>query len=106
MPAKDVYHNTVRTALEKDGWIITDDPLIIRWGKKDLYIDLDAEKLLGAQKNGEKIAVEIKSFLGKSAIEAFEEVFEEPIGKVLLENKRFKMLIFDEIKEVIIQWIV
>ena len=24
MPAKDVYHNVVRTALEKDGWVITD----------------------------------------------------------------------------------
>ena len=24
--AKDIYHDTVRTALEKDGWTITDDP--------------------------------------------------------------------------------
>ncbi len=40
MPAKDLYHNTVITALEKDGWIITNDPLVIRWGKKDLYVDL------------------------------------------------------------------
>jgi len=25
--AKDIYHYTVRAALEKDGWTITDDPL-------------------------------------------------------------------------------
>ncbi len=24
--AKDIYHSTVRIALEKDGWTITDDP--------------------------------------------------------------------------------
>ena len=40
MPAKDIYHDTVRTALDKDGWTITHDPLIIRWGKRALYIDL------------------------------------------------------------------
>ncbi|NEP07438.1 MAG: hypothetical protein F6K34_23155 [Okeania sp. SIO4D6] len=42
MPAKDIYHNTVKTALEKDDWIVTNDPLVIRWGKRDLYVDLGA----------------------------------------------------------------
>ncbi|WP_366558157.1 element excision factor XisH family protein [Okeania sp. SIO3B5] len=69
MPAKDIYHNTVITALEKDKWIITNDPLVIRWGKKDLYIDLGAEKLIAAEKDNQKIAIEIKSFVGKSAID-------------------------------------
>jgi hypothetical protein len=27
MPAKDIYHETVKNALIKDGWTITDDPL-------------------------------------------------------------------------------
>jgi len=27
--AKDLYHDTVRVALEKDGWTITDDPFKI-----------------------------------------------------------------------------
>jgi hypothetical protein len=27
--AKDIYHNNVRTALEKDGWTITDAPRLI-----------------------------------------------------------------------------
>jgi hypothetical protein len=30
MPAKDIYHNIVCTALIKDGWTITDDPLILK----------------------------------------------------------------------------
>ena len=66
MPAKDIYHNVVINALIKDGWTITDDPFILRWGSKDLYIDLGAEQLLAVEKNGDKIAVEIKSFIGAS----------------------------------------
>ncbi|MBD2292046.1 hypothetical protein H6G06_00755 [Anabaena sphaerica FACHB-251] len=27
MSARDLFHQAVRTALEKEGWIITDDPL-------------------------------------------------------------------------------
>ncbi|MFP4123380.1 MAG: element excision factor XisH family protein [Coleofasciculus sp.] len=46
MPAKDIYHDTVKNALIKDDWIITNDPLTIEWGKKDLFIDLGAEKLI------------------------------------------------------------
>ncbi len=33
--ARDLFHNIVRSALEKDGWIITDDPLSIRCGGVD-----------------------------------------------------------------------
>jgi hypothetical protein len=33
MPAKDFFHNAVRTALIKDGWTITDDPLKIEVGR-------------------------------------------------------------------------
>ncbi len=137
MPAKDIYHDTVRTALEKDCWEITHDPLVIRWGKRDLYIDLGAEKLIAAERDNQKIAIEIKSFVSKSPIddlekalgqyilyydlliklqperllylaihqEAYVEVFEDPIGQVLLENKRIKLLVFDVIEEVILKWI-
>ncbi len=72
MAAKDIFHDAVKTALQKDGWAITDDPLHLRLsGVIDLYIDLGAEKLLAAEKEGQKIAVEIKSFLGASAISDF-----------------------------------
>lgn len=40
MPAKDMYHDTVKRALVKDGWVITHDPLPLKWGRKDLYVDL------------------------------------------------------------------
>lgn len=71
MPAKDIFHTAVRRALEKEQWIITDDPLFIRFGGVDMYIDLAAEQLMSAEKNGEKIAIEIKSFIGVSATTEF-----------------------------------
>jgi hypothetical protein len=72
MPAKDVFHDVVKTALHKDGWTITDDPLHLRvGGVMDMYIDLGAEKVIAAEKAGCKIAVEIKSFLGSSTLSEF-----------------------------------
>lgn len=68
MPQRDRYHNVVCRALEKDGWLITDDPLRLRWGKQDMYVDLGAEKLLLASKEEKQIAVEIKTFGGASSI--------------------------------------
>ncbi|MBD2414500.1 fatty-acid oxidation protein subunit alpha [Nostoc calcicola FACHB-389] len=71
MPAKDLFHNVVRYALEKEGWTITHDPLHLRVGKIDMYIDLGAEQVLAAQRGEQKIAVEIKSFLRTSTITDF-----------------------------------
>jgi hypothetical protein len=71
MPAKDLFHNTVSTALDKDGWTITDEQLFIQVEDVDFYIDLAAERILAAEKTGQKIAVEIKSFLGASDVTEF-----------------------------------
>lgn len=71
MPAKDVFHDVVKYALEEDGWHITDDPLFLRFGGLELYIDLGAERILAAEKGEEKIAVEIKSFIGTSETTEF-----------------------------------
>ena len=68
MAARDVYHNNVRAALEKDGWTITDDPLKVQFGARQLYVDLGAERLIAAERQGNQIAVEIKSFLGPSVL--------------------------------------
>jgi hypothetical protein len=72
VPAKDTYHNQVKRALIKDGWTITHDPLRLQWGIKDMYIDLGAEQLLAAEKEHQKIAVEIKSFVGLSEMDDLE----------------------------------
>ena len=71
MTAKDIFHDTVRKALEKEKWIITDDPLFIRSLGINFYVDLAAERIIGIEKEGQKIAVEIKSFVAASAIAEF-----------------------------------
>jgi XisH protein len=72
MPAQDVYHQSVKTALVRDGWTITHDPYTMTFGQKDVFVDLGAERIIAAEKGKEKIAVEIKSFQGASEIRDLE----------------------------------
>jgi hypothetical protein len=71
MAARDLFHEAVKNALQKEGWTVTHDPLTIRVGGIGMEIDLGAEKLIAAQKGEEKIAVEIKSFVRPSAVSEF-----------------------------------
>jgi hypothetical protein len=71
MAKKDFFYYTVKRALEKDQWIITNDPLTLKVGGIQVEIDLGAENLIAADKNGEKIAVEIKSYIQPSATSEF-----------------------------------
>jgi hypothetical protein len=71
MPARDIFHDAVKNALVKEGWIITADPLFIQFGGVDMYVDLGAEKVIAAEKAGRKIAVEVKSFASASLLSEF-----------------------------------
>jgi len=75
MPAKDFYHATVKAALIKDCWTITDDPLTLKIGNRSAAIDLGAEKIIAAERGSEKIAVEVKSFIGASFINDLENAW-------------------------------
>ncbi|MBT9317490.1 XisH family protein [Leptothoe spongobia] len=68
---KDVFHYAVKAALQKDGWTVTHDPYGLAIGGVEMYIDLGAKQLIGAEREGRKIAVEIKSFIGTSPISEF-----------------------------------
>lgn len=88
MPAKDIYHECVKNALIKDGWQITHDPLSLKIGKKDIFIDIAAEKIIAAEKQGTKIAVEIKSFVGISEVEDLKNA----LGQYILYEKILQRL--------------
>lgn len=75
MATRDIYHETVKTALTKDGWTITHDPFPLVYGTRHLYADLGAEKLVAAEKANRKIVVEIKSFLRASAVADLQEAY-------------------------------
>ena len=66
MPQRDLDHDAVVHALEKSGWTITDDPFRLEYGRRNLYVDLGAENLIAAEKDRQRIAVEIKSFARSS----------------------------------------
>ncbi len=80
MPAKDIYHDVVKNALIKDGWAVTNDPFRLKWGARELFVDLGLSKLIAAQKAEQKIAVEIKSFTNPSSIADLEQA----LGQYLL----------------------
>jgi len=134
MAAKDFFHDAVRNGLKKEGWVITDDPLEIEVGGVEMYID-GAERLLAAEKAGEKIAVEIKSFINPSNISEFhtavgqffnyrvalEEQDAErvlylavPVGTYrdffyttfvqVLQRSELKLIVYDPVNEVIVEW--
>lgn len=94
--AKDKYHLAVRQALEVDGWKITDDPYFIQIGKRRGYIDLGAEKaIIAAEKGVKKIAVEVKSFISPSDLDAFEEALGQfLIYLMVLEEKEPERILY------------
>jgi hypothetical protein len=68
---KDFYHSQVKAALQRDGWQITHDPYEIRVGGVEMYIDLGADEIIGARRENNKIAVEVKSFISPSPVSDF-----------------------------------
>lgn len=59
---------------------MTHEPLTIKVGNTDFFIDVGAERLVTAEKDGERIAVEVKSFVKLSAIQDLKEA----IGQFIL----------------------
>ncbi|NET74407.1 MAG: hypothetical protein F6K62_26905 [Sphaerospermopsis sp. SIO1G2] len=70
--ARDKIHDSIKNALIHDGWHITHDPYLLKYEDVSVEVDLAAEKLFAAEKDEQKIAVEIKSFLSRSGIYDFE----------------------------------
>ena len=71
MSARDVFHGAVKRALVKERWRVTDDPLELEWDGVKVKVDLAAERLIAAERQNEKIAVEVKSFISPSAVSDF-----------------------------------
>lgn len=95
MPAKDKFHEAVKNALLKENWKITNDPLTFKIEGINISIDLGAEKVIGAEKNGEKIAVEIKSFISPSPLTDFHSALGQFLNyRLFLEEEEPNRQIF------------
>ncbi|MEG3922287.1 XisH family protein [Microcoleus sp. POL10_C6] len=136
MAAKDRFHDAVKQALLKEKWVITADPLILKIDQVKFEIDLAAEKVFAAEKAGQKIAVEIKSFLNPSAVtdfhsalgqflnyrlglqmtepdrtlylaiplDIFESFFQERFTQEAVRQYQVKLIVYEPMQEVIIEW--
>jgi hypothetical protein len=83
MPARDSIHHLIKAAIVNDGWQITSDPYVISYGERFLFVDLAAiqsSRVIGAEREGKSIAIEIKQFRGQSAIADLEQA----IGQYML----------------------
>ena len=65
MPARDIFHETIKLALIKDGWTITDDPLVLKLRDSDMniFIDLGAERVIAAEKIMRKLPLKSRVLL-------------------------------------------
>ncbi|WP_342662826.1 element excision factor XisH family protein [Baaleninema simplex] len=54
MQTRDLFHDSVKNVLQKDGWIITHDPLHFDLNDYEIYIDLGADRLIAAERDRQK----------------------------------------------------
>ena len=73
MAAKDIFHDALVHSLQNDGWTVTHEPLSLKVGGTDLFVDVGAERFVTAIKGTERIAVEVKSFVRLSAVQDLKE---------------------------------
>ncbi|MBW4458038.1 MAG: XisH family protein [Nostoc indistinguendum CM1-VF10] len=124
MSARDRFHELVRTALEKEVWIITHDPYHIDLGFVDFYIDLDAELLLAATKDEEKIS-EFHTAIGQFInyrialedddperwlylavpLDVYKRFFRYPFIQTVIVRNKIPLLVYDTQKQEIAEWI-
>lgn len=86
MARRDKFHQIVCDALEADGWTITHQEYVFDADPR-LATDLGAERLLVAERQLEKIAVEIKSFL----LDSQAAELEKAIGQFGLYRKLLEL---------------
>lgn len=134
MPAKDRYHDSVKQALQRDGWTIDEEQVTLTIEKRNLWVDLQASKtepylviLVEVKELAEvESAVEaLANALGKIELyriamveaglrhplflavtyDAYAGILSESIGQRALERAQIPLLIFDPILEEVIKWI-
>lgn len=134
MPARDHYHINVKNALIADGWRIVREHVFIKYEDRHIWIDLQAERSSDEQvalfevKGFEDVPSPVEtleSALGQYVLyqailealemttplfltvpeEAYNNFLSHPFAQVGLRKVGVKLLIFDPIKEEVVQWI-
>ena len=131
MPARDRYHDNVVHALQKEGWDVTDEQVLLIVGKRYVWTDIQAEK------DGQTIYVEVKGFETRYSIieylastvgqyvmysasieylqldillylavpnHAFYGILSETLGQQVMKKANIRLLVFNPIAEEVTQW--
>ena len=134
MPARDHYHNAVKRALIKDGWRIVREHVFVKYEDRHIWLDLQAERssdekvalfeIKGFEELTSPVAA-LEAALGQYVLyqailealdnatplfltvprEIYETFLSQPFSQIGLRKAGVKLLIFDPIKEEIVQWI-
>jgi hypothetical protein len=134
MPASDRHHDPFKRALVKDGWQISDEQVKIVIGERNLFIDIEAFHADGHQVilieikelNDVKSPVEaLAHALGKYQLYQFalrdegidtplylaittmsyKGIISERIGQLVKTGAQIALIVFDPLREEIVQWI-
>ena len=63
--------------------------MTLEFGLGLLYVDLGAERIIAAERKNERIAIEIKSFLGGSAVSEFHTALGQYLNYRLLMQEQY-----------------
>ena len=80
--------------------VVTHDPLVLEFGRRNVYVDLGAELPIAAEKDGRKIAVEIKSFTGPSEMTELERALgQHTLYRFLLSRAEPERILYLAVSE-------
>lgn len=108
MSANDKIYEPVLNAFDNDDWIITQDPLVLTYEEIRGLVDLGIERIIGAERENQQIAVEIKSFVGRSVVHDIEQMLGQHtlykwLLKKLQSDRKLYIAISDTTYETVFQ---
>lgn len=134
MPAKDRYHDIVKHALEKDGWLIIQEQYVLKTGRRRLLVDLQAEnqtrlitilvEVKGLDSSASEVT-ELADAIGKYVLyetilaeeginlplylaiplSAYNGIMSESIGITIRQKLKMRLIVVDLEQEEIVRWI-
>jgi hypothetical protein len=132
VPAKDHYHDTVKRALVKDGWIIVQEQVYLSDNYRHVWVDLSARRegealilieIKGFERNPSQLDT-LMSALGQYAVYkamldylnltvqlflaipkvAYDGIFQAPVAQQVIKNLGVRLLVFDPVAEEVVLW--
>ena len=107
MPAKDLTHNTVKTALRKEGWTITHDPYFTASCAIPSPVT-DFHAALGQFMNY-RLALQHeepeRTLYLAAPVDTYESFFLLPFGQIAIRHYQLRLMVYSIQREELVTWI-